>query len=248
MSYILDALKRADAERERGTVPGLRAQPVPLVRPGPQDGASNAKLWLGLGAGLVLLLLAVLAWRMTARETPMEKSQEKSQAVAAAVAPAKPAVPTAPVAPVAPRSVPAPAPATPAPAPDAAVVPAPAVQQAPPSPARAPLPATKEPAALIAKPEPPTASKAPASAPNSAPKTESRIPSINELPDDIKRQLPPLAISGSIYSSNPAQRMLTIGSQMFQEGDKPAPDLVLEQIQPKSAVFNYKGTRYSVAY
>ena len=31
MSYILDALKRADAERERGTVPGLRAQTVPGV-------------------------------------------------------------------------------------------------------------------------------------------------------------------------------------------------------------------------
>ena len=28
MSYILDALQRADAERERGTVPGLHAQPL----------------------------------------------------------------------------------------------------------------------------------------------------------------------------------------------------------------------------
>ena len=31
MSYILDALRRADAERERGAVPGLHAQPVPPV-------------------------------------------------------------------------------------------------------------------------------------------------------------------------------------------------------------------------
>lgn len=28
MSYILDALKRADAERGRGQVPGLNAQPL----------------------------------------------------------------------------------------------------------------------------------------------------------------------------------------------------------------------------
>ena len=28
MSYILDALRRADAERERGTVPGIHAQPI----------------------------------------------------------------------------------------------------------------------------------------------------------------------------------------------------------------------------
>jgi general secretion pathway protein B len=60
--------------------------------------------------------------------------------------------------------------------------------------------------------------------------------------------VPALAISGSIYSENPAQRMVTIGSQVFQEGDKPAPDLVLEQIGRKAAVFNFRGTRYAVTY
>ena len=42
--------------------------------------------------------------------------------------------------------------------------------------------------------------------------------------------------------------MVTIGSQVFQEGDKPAPDLVLEQIGRKAAVFNFRGTRYTLSY
>ena len=40
MSYILDALRRADAERERGNVPGLHAQPMPAVT------APGAHTWL----------------------------------------------------------------------------------------------------------------------------------------------------------------------------------------------------------
>lgn len=104
----------------------------------------------------------------------------------------------------------------------------------------------------VAKAEAPAtrrAASAPAAAASPTPASpEARIPAFAELPEDIKRQLPALAISGSIYSENPAQRMVTIGTQVFQEGEKPAPDLVLEQIGRKAAVFNFRGTRYAVTY
>jgi len=49
MSYILDALKRADAQRERGQVPGLGAQPVALAA----VPATRSRLgwWVGLACG-----------------------------------------------------------------------------------------------------------------------------------------------------------------------------------------------------
>ena len=42
--------------------------------------------------------------------------------------------------------------------------------------------------------------------------------------------------------------MLIINGQVFHEGDKLAPELVLEQIKLKAAVLRYKGYRYSVSY
>ncbi len=71
---------------------------------------------------------------------------------------------------------------------------------------------------------------------------------VAELPPDIRGQLPALAISGATYSSNPAHRMLIINGQVFHEGEKPAPDLVLEQILQKSVVLSFRGFRYSVGY
>jgi len=64
MSYILDALRRADSERdrERGKVPGLNAQPVPPGSLELQDGRPS-KAWVWVVVGLTLGLAVPLAWR-----------------------------------------------------------------------------------------------------------------------------------------------------------------------------------------
>lgn len=63
MSYILDALKRADAERERGAVPGLHAQPAALPLPD-EPGTAALPPWAwGLG-GLGLALVGMLVWSL----------------------------------------------------------------------------------------------------------------------------------------------------------------------------------------
>jgi len=57
MSYILDALRRADAERERDPGRGIHAQPVAL----PAESARRIPLWIFAGlAGLVLLVAVAL--------------------------------------------------------------------------------------------------------------------------------------------------------------------------------------------
>ncbi|MDE1950478.1 MAG: hypothetical protein KGI35_17810, partial [Burkholderiales bacterium] len=60
MSYILDALRRAEAERERGLVPGLHSQPnasaATVQRRGPLTLAAFA------AAGVVLVVAAAGLW------------------------------------------------------------------------------------------------------------------------------------------------------------------------------------------
>ena len=131
MSYILEALKKAQAERARGAVPGVDAQPVPTV-------ASRAPVSLRTWIITVFVLLAVCAalyW-----QGPWTRSDPAAPAVLAqapdAVAP--PAPPAAPKAVIVPEPAPPPAPAKPlrklgarAPgdAPAAAAAPAPAAER-----------------------------------------------------------------------------------------------------------------------
>lgn len=124
MSYILDALRKADSERERGAVPTLHSHPEHAVQ-GRQAG-TQARAWPGwlrpqLAAGLVLLLL--LAGGLL---TPWLKPEPAA----------------APLAQRPPVAVTAPAPA-PSPAPRAAALAPPitsALTAPPPAPEPVPLP------------------------------------------------------------------------------------------------------------
>ena len=122
MSYILEALKKAQAERQLGSAPTLNA--VPLGAP-PAQGARKRRLpWLALGGMVLALAGAAAVWRMQA---PAPKP-----AVAVVVAtPPAPAVVTPPPMVVVPPSAPAPLAVKPAPAP-AAIKPASVKAAAPP--------------------------------------------------------------------------------------------------------------------
>ena len=78
--------------------------------------------------------------------------------------------------------------------------------------------------------------------------TSTQVPNLAELPEDVRRSLPALTVSGAMYSDQPASRMLLINNRVFHEGDQPVAGLVLEEIRLKSAVFRYRGTRYAVSY
>lgn len=131
MSYILDALRKADAERERGAVPGLNAQSLPPVSGELEPARSAARLpWVIAG---VALLLAALAWVMLGREAPAPPPPPVVATAAATVAPA-----AAP-----PEPLPA---AAPPPRPAAARRPADAsAETAAPAPASAPSPGAAKP-------------------------------------------------------------------------------------------------------
>ncbi|MCY7316199.1 MAG: hypothetical protein LH480_11410, partial [Rubrivivax sp.] len=90
MSYILDALRRADAERQQGAVPGLAAQ-ADVLRPPPRE----RERWLPalLMGALLLLGLGVVIWWLLRAPPPRPAAGPPPNA---AVSPAPPSVVVAP--------------------------------------------------------------------------------------------------------------------------------------------------------
>lgn len=229
MSYILDALRKADAERERDPARGIHAQPAAGV---PVQAAPRAPRW-AWAAGLVLLALVAGYGLWQRGEPPPPAAPPMPVTGFVKQAPPPPAVvPVATV--VVPPAPPAPVPAKPA-------VAAVTTLKAPPAvPAAAPVSAAAPPAA-------PVAAVAPV-APVAAAPAPARIWAVAELPADVQRELPKLAISGGVHSDNAAQRLLIVGGQVMTEGAELAPGVVLDQIRPRTAVLRFKGFRYSVPY
>jgi general secretion pathway protein B len=60
MSYILEALKKAQAERQLGNAPTIHA---PAISPAPQNAGGRKPLVIGFAAGAVLVAGALFAWR-----------------------------------------------------------------------------------------------------------------------------------------------------------------------------------------
>ena len=220
MSYILEALRRAEAERQRGAVPGLHG-PAPA---GLGAGAAMAgrpglpwpagALIGALGAVLLVLLLG-LAWAAGAG------AWLRPAAVGVAVVP----IPT---------PTPTPTPTFPPP-PLPAPVPAPATTTAP---APAPALATGA-AALPARP----ASTAPLRPPPAVP---ARLPSWAELPEAQRRQIGSLVVGGAMHADQAALRMVILNGQVFHEGDLAGPELLVQQIRLRSVVLSHRGQRFEL--
>lgn len=243
MSYILDALRRADAERERGAVPNIHAQPFQ----GPSNDNESPRTtppWLWIALALLAAAVLALGWKLFASDPPRDQ--------VAAVTPVAPAPAPTPASSATPSMPPSPSLTSATPPPPPLPVPLQPVQPlpiTPPTPASraaaAPSKATSKPIARAEAAPAAATTPSPASAPASA---VERIYAVSELPEEVRRSLPALPIGGAMYSKNAADRMLIVGGQILHEGDTIAPDLKLEQIRLKSAVFRYKAYRYEVSY
>ncbi|MDB5765168.1 MAG: hypothetical protein JWQ21_4163, partial [Herminiimonas sp.] len=217
MSYILDALKKAEAERTLGSVPNIHAQPIATALPAARRSFRRGPLmWIALTA--LAIVFGALAWLKPWNTAPgsmaaapqAAQSAPKTAGAEPKSAPLQPpsantpmAVPSAAEAPPAAAAGPAAAATQPAdelPPPEASVA-KPAKPKAVPKPARKP----KE-----NKPAQPAKSSEPQLAKNTEPPPESRVAMLRELPENIQREIPALTISGYIYAGNPADRSVLI--------------------------------------
>lgn len=225
MSLILDALRKADAERERGSVPSLHSQPVVSHSAEKPPSANAGPSWLWIAIGVALGLLAAALWVMLGRNAPAP-----STATANAV-PASPSTPMVTPTPVAPAA--------------ANVAPSPPVftdTQNVAEPAPWPKPDERK--------NPRAATKGDAQVPTlgNVPPAAAPIYSREQLPPDVRSALPQFAIGGSVYSKDPTARSLIVNGQLYRERDRLTQDLSLEEIKLKAAVFSFRGYRFEVVF
>jgi len=237
MSYILEALKKAQAERQLGALPTIHATTLDDVGTHAPASALKKPLVLALAAlAVAVLVLLALLWKQAPqpeRAAPapaIPVAQAERPQPAPVVQPALPAA-TAPLADVLPP------PALPPSAP-------PTQPSQPAQPATAPASA---PAPTQAAAAPPAAAPV-ASKPADTAAADDALPLLRDLPEPIQRSVPAVAMGGYMYSKNPADRLVLIDKVLRHEGEEVAPGLVLEKLQPKAAVFSFKGYRYRQPY
>jgi len=81
---------------------------------------------------------------------------------------------------------------------------------------------------------------------NSLDAVEDKVYNLNELPLSIKQSLPTFTITISLYSDDPASRMAKINGQMLREGQYLTAGLKLEEITPDGVIFSYKNYHFLV--
>lgn len=225
MSVILDALRKSEAERQRGRAPGLFVEQVALPSRRRRRPAWIFVLPALLAAGIVA------GWFL--------RPQANGPTVAAVTVEAPPAT-------VMPERV-APAPAPPVPADSDSLAPTPQLlPDAPPpspqadSPAAAALPAPPPVASAPAVAEP---APAPVDAAAPALPVEPLLPRLADLPAAERATLPPLKLSMHVFADEPAQRFVILDGRRQGEGASPASGVVIEEIRRDGVVLSANGRR-----
>jgi general secretion pathway protein B len=248
MSLILDALRKSEAERQRGKAPGLFVT-VPMTPPPRRGDWIRLWPWLGLSA----LLLAVVLYFLLRSNGPASTDDEQnalvpssatvsqSESTQAAVARANASatnVGTGPQ-PAAPGATPAP---IRPPASNAAAT------SATSRPTIAPPSLAQQNANAQAPVPPASPSNPPAPAANTTPAApadqdnDEALPPIAILDASERASLPPLKLSMHVYAQEPAKRFAIIDGQRVTEGSSIGASVV-EQIRRDGVVLNINGRR-----
>jgi general secretion pathway protein B len=295
MSYILEALKKAQAERQLGSSPTLHAPTLQSADRSSAGGRFKKPLVLVI-IGMAVVIAALVAIVLRSSRAPAEApavqvaaglpapaaqpalaSPADAEHTPAAATPAASAV-SAPLADAAQAgnqagvTTPLPAPVAALPPPVATITPTSrkhaeprtgqaAAQSALPTLAGQDGQSARPSPSPSPSPSPQAGQMAPTAASASAGRTmatagasakpaavEEPVQNLRDLPEPIQRSIPQVAVGGYIYSKNAADRLLLIDKVLRREGEEVAPGLMLEKLNPKEAVFNFKGYRYRVPY
>ena len=262
MSFILDALKKSENERQRTVGPALTDAPLRRARP-------ERPWWAVAVAALLVVNLAVLIVVLM-RDTPVAKVGEATNA-SVAPQPAPVAIAPAPAPAPAPESFSQPAmvPAEPVlpsaaynrsanpavrslaeeagvspdatdPRVSAALAAAAAVPQGP------PLVRSIQPPAVTPLPADPTFKSVPAptNTPTSAPAGNTEVlPTAGDLTASGNR-LPDLKLDIHVFATNPAERFVFVNMRKYLEGQTLQEGPTVEKITNDGVVLNQNGLRY----
>jgi general secretion pathway protein B len=223
MSFILDALRKSDAERQRGAAPGLAD-----VRYA--TGRGRRSLWMPLLAVVLVANIGFMAWQWYAGSSVIGPVVP----VETAAPPATPAVPAAP------------------PSPELAVRAlareAESGQPAMPPEVESDLPDTRPATQISAPPAaavaPPVVAKPPA--------VPSRIiadpglPTVEQLIAAGTLNLPLLNLDLLVYNDTPSVRFAVINGRKYREGAQLSEGPTLESITPDGIILASQGQRFTL--
>ena len=254
MSYILEALKKADQERMVGNVPDLDAahdRDVPAAR------RKTVWFWI-LGALVVVngILVSVLLLRsdgtdegaapLSADTRPIAEVEQppavdaNSNRSRAAPRPyRRPQVQA--YTPPAPKPAPAVVPVTPS------VTPAPAPSRATAADPVETLPdVATEPAASVSTPVAGSASPQASAVPvqSQAAGATGDIPDWDDLSLEFRSGFTAPRIDVHVYDSNPQLRFILADLKKYREGDRLENGAMLEKITPEGVQFSFRGTQF----
>jgi general secretion pathway protein B len=261
VSYILEALRKSQQERELGQVPTLDTANFSAS---PVTGRSNTWILVALGLAVLAVMIALYA---ALRDSPPEAES-----------------PLVPEQPSAETALPAPVGEQPVPEPGAAATPAQALVDAP-GPGSVPREEAGSDTARVdeasetsrvdsAKPEP-IPSPAPARIPYREQPVEERIPEDLRrdieafkdelrsggsgskpkpteqvpprklrLPSEVKDRLPEFMMSVHVYDKEPAKRFVLIDALKMRQGDRTRSGIGVEEILSDGAVLSFEGHRF----
>ncbi len=245
MSYILDALRKAEHERHLGQPPNPATSPMPAQPAGKQ-------FWLWLGAGLGLGFNAALLAYFLIRPQPTTGPAATAPAASAHARPESTA-PTVPL-PARPEST---APIIPVPARPESIAPA-AMAEPPAALSAAAAPPRKNPAGKPAPTEPsrppvaagPSRRQEPSKKPGAGPSVTigpEPPPLLDTLPANARRSLPSLNLDIHVYSADAGKRFVVVNGQRYREGDPIGENAVLETVTANGAILRQGGQRFRLS-
>lgn len=230
MSYILDALKKSERERQRGKIPTINSihDPSPVS---PANHFSNQRTkYSAISVLFLVVAAAAIIWYwlkyLPTTDTPvvMEQASTMTEAEKGNLSIHSPDSSAAE----------SPAPATLAPVENnIAILPPPPTitthsKKIKLLPDQAIQPEVKEKAARPPSREPPV------------------IPNIRDLPTSIQTTIPELNLAGHTYSDTPEKRMIIINGDILREGDRVSDMVKLIEITWTGVILDHNGEQFTV--
>lgn len=235
MSYILEALKKSEQEREQGGVPDIKSVHKPEI---PGGGDVRGSWWLWLLAAVILVNSVVFAV-VYFGDDESGNAAGHDQQPALAQRPAAESIDKAPP----PRQSASPS----------AAAAAPSRASAPPR----PDPVVEQPRSQVVFSDKPlqlddtlgnTAAaekvQGKTSVTNQTPDDELPAGTVSELPEAVRKQIPAIEFGGHVYSSKVKRRSVMINGKRMREGDAVGSGLLLSKITPQGAEFEFQGYRF----
>lgn len=217
MSFILDALRKSEAERQRQTGPGLGD-------PGFRPPVRRRTLWLPLLVVALAANLVLMGW-LWLRQAPAPAATGQSVAVAPAPAAAAPPLPTPS---------------------DRARAEIEALREDAPYQAMADIPAV-EPEAMPAMDEAraePAPAPAPVAEPVAGAVVTDDLPTAAQLEARGQLYLPPMHLDIHVFSDKPAERFVFINTRRYGEGALLTEGPRVEEITREGVVLSHGSQRF----